>query len=252
MLCAGICEELTIEFAWLYGIFVFSSTLFIYNFQRMYKMHVIGIVDIPQMNWLKRNRNYTLFLLLVSVIGSISSFLYLYRFVFPALLLIGISLILCLFYVVRYKGMNLRELPQVKIHLIALVWLIAAGFFPLMNSGNNRWIDWGFVLIHYFLLLAVTIPFDIRDLRFDSLGHRTIPQVIGVKGAKIISITSLYVYAGCLYWLKPELVVNPFYGILLLVTVALLWGVNNKRGEYYYSGAIEMVLFFVGFYYWWI
>ncbi len=250
MLCIGICRQIGLDSALMYGLFVFSSTLFIYNFQRVYKMREMEMTDIPQMQWLKENKTYVFILLGLSTIGAIGSFLFLYRLVFPALLLLGISLLLCFFYVVRFKGVNLRELPHVKIHLIALVWLIAAGFFPLMNSGNDRWIDWGFVLIHYFLLLAVTIPFDIRDLKFDPSGHRTIPQIMGVHGAKFISILALIIYAICLLWLKQELVTNVYFPMLLLLSVGLFLGVNEDRSEHYFSGAIEMILFCFGLYYW--
>ena len=40
-------------------------------------------------------------------------------------------------------------------------------------------------------VLAITIPFDIRDLKYDDLSLKTIPQFYGEKKAKMIALYSL-------------------------------------------------------------
>jgi len=49
-------------------------------------------------------------------------------------------------------------------------------------------------LSRLFFVLAITIPFDIRDLSFDSLSMKTIPQIFGVKKSIYLSLSFLVIF----------------------------------------------------------
>ncbi|WP_010230578.1 UbiA prenyltransferase family protein [Gillisia marina] len=89
-------------------------------------------------------------------------------------------------------GRNLRALAGVKIYVIAFVWSGVTVLLPLI--GKTELIQWNVLLefIQRFLFVfALTLPFEIRDLKFDMANLRTVAQVFGVQKTKIIGVLSL-------------------------------------------------------------
>ena len=92
---------------------------------------------------------------------------------------------------------RLREIPYLKIFLIAIVWSASTVLLPIVQSGN----DFGrlhvatILIERFFFVLAITIPFDIRDLEADrQSGLKTIPLLLNEKRAMAISYLSLLVF----------------------------------------------------------
>ena len=107
-------------------------------------------------------------------------------------LLLGLSGIIGLLYSFKIKNFALaiRDIPFLKIVLVVGVWTFVCCFFPWFNSPTKENFSPA-LLLHVFYLFAIALAFDIRDIRIDSAKRKTIPQVIGVKPAKAIVITSL-------------------------------------------------------------
>ena len=96
---------------------------------------------------------------------------------------------------------GLRNTPYLKIFLIAASWSISTVLLTYFE--NNLLIDQRFYLeifARFFFILGITIPFDIRDLKFDNRRLNTIPIVFGFDDSKKIDVGSFGVYeAVCRY-----------------------------------------------------
>ena len=173
-------------------LFVFFSTLFAYNFIRLVRVH-------PMLLEGESNRHQSIFRLriLLWVICVLSGFISFYFFIeiYQSILpLLIVMAVISLAYAlpVYKKGdqlLRLRDVPGIKIFLIAIVWSIVTEGFPALVSGNSILLLP--ILERFLFIFALTIPFDIRDLRFDNQDLSTIPQYFGVRKARWIGIGAL-------------------------------------------------------------
>ncbi len=155
-------------------------------------------------------------------------------------------MVISLLYVYKFKDKSLRDIPHLKIHLIAIIWVVAIGIFELLNEQNFKFENWLFVLAHYFYIIAVTIPFDIRDLKYDDSNQRTIPQVFGIKKAKIISVLFLIIYFLTAINQQQNLIKNTPFISVIVYTIILVIAVSKNRNEFHYSGLIEGSILLLG------
>jgi hypothetical protein len=81
---------------------------------------------------------------------------------------------------------NLRAIGGLKIYIIAFVWAITVVVFPLVNENYKLDIMVYLTFAQRFLfVIIIMLPFEIRDMKNDSLKLLTIPQQIGVFNTKI-------------------------------------------------------------------
>jgi len=136
---------------------------------------------------------------------------------------------------------NLRNIGGLKAYVIALVWAGVTVILPLVNSDYAINFDVIINIIQRFLLVVVLIlPFDIRDLNYDSLKLSTIPQKIGVKNTKFIGMLLLLVLF-LLEFLKDDLKSSQIFSLLALVFVTMLFVMfsSKRRGKYYSAFWVE-------------
>ena len=84
-------------------------------------------------------------------------------------------------------------IPFFKIFVIALIWTIST--MLLLVLENNMLISQNLILhlsARFLFVFAITIPFDIRDLKFDDKKMKTIPIVFGEGKAKLIGVMALF------------------------------------------------------------
>lgn len=132
---------------------------------------------------------------------------------------------------------NLRAISGLKIYVIAFVWMCVTVIIPLLNEDYSLNND---VLIEaiqrYLYVIIAMLPFEIRDMRYDSLKLSTIPQRIGIARTKIIGIL-LTVLVFLLEFFKDEFWFNKMIilGIICMLLLAslLLSNINQKK---YFSG----------------
>ncbi|MDC1335737.1 hypothetical protein N8221_00560 [Flavobacteriaceae bacterium] len=93
---------------------------------------------------------------------------------------------------------------------------------PFIESEQIYYKD-SFVLFFQFFVFVViyTIPFEIRDLNYDSNELRTIPQIFGIEKSKYIS----YVF------------------ILIFISISLVN--NTRRIDFISDILISFILFFI-------
>lgn len=233
--------------AWMYGMFVFLSTIVVYNAQRMFKLKEHPKTD--WMLWLRKHYKAMVITLVILGTGALYFLYDLLSFNAETMGLLGVVAFFSAFYIVRVAGKNLRTIPYIKIHVISITWSLVIIVFPLLNESLNAHV-FGFGLAHYYFVLAVTIPFDIRDLKYDDSSYRTIPQVFGVKGAKLISILSLIIFSGIMINIQHDLKGNGLFWLTQLIIVILVLGMDRKRGDFYCAGIIDGAIALLGISYW--
>ena len=212
------------------AIFVFLATLISYNFIRYYNLKNINK---NLSRWMLANKvplfilNFVAFILLIGFTFTLrlESYLFLSPFVAATF-----------FYVVPigFKKTSLRNIAGLKLFLIAVSWASITVLFPVINNElvftSTLW--WLF-LERILFLMAVIIPFDIRDVTFDAAALKTIPQMLGIKKAKYIGFVLLFLFLG-LQFMRMSLLENSFLIALLvsLISIAFLSGASNKSKYY--------------------
>ena len=172
--------------------FVFFSTLFLYNFIRLVPGDsIFKSVKSNRHKFIYDHNIYLWALVIFSGLFSIYFVLPIFRFILWPLI---ISAVISLAYglpILRFKSSwnRMREVPGLKIFLIAFVWAIVTEGFPNLLANQ----DWSLLALleRFLFVVAITIPFDIRDLKFDRNEILTIPQYFGVKWAKFFGIICL-------------------------------------------------------------
>ena len=128
---------------------------------------------------------------------------------------------------------TLRSLPFLKIFLIAYVWASISAFLPKFQSGDPI-IDSdsiAFFASYFFYILAITLPFDIRDYYADQkISLSTIPHLLGKVKTKILSMVCLSI-SSIIIWHKLEIT---FFIMFLLITSGLILYASPKRKPHYY------------------
>lgn len=217
---------------------VFLATLFSYNFQRLIRFNVIENKTSERLIWMDNNKNLIKYLTIFSF--SISLFLTFYYLTIEEIFLTIPAFVLVIFYATffnkRKKG--LRDLPLVKIFIISAVWAYVLGIFPLLISGHL--VETKLVFIDKFcFILAITIPFDIRDLSFDKEQQKTLPMILGIYGAKAVAIIALGISLYINHWfVDNQLVLITFYALALLLVLLS----SRNKSELYFSGMIDGLL----------
>lgn len=162
--------------------------------------------------------------------------------------LFGILVFCTLFYYLPLGFIGrLRELPFLKVFLISFAWTIATVLVPLvfvdytLFSLDILWLS----LERFIFLLAVTIPFDVRDIRTDTSGGLiTLPSKFGLKGSLYLTFILLMVYLGISaahFGFSNILFVRSLCVFLVLI---LIQKISLKKTNYYYTGLIDGSIIF--------
>lgn len=236
VLCAGYSHLSGID-NWLsYGFFAFFSTLAVYNGQRLFKSR--DSFRTPWLEWVNRHRIILFALAGVSTLIALSILFELEKRNLQALSILGISGLISTFYVFKVHGKNMREIPYIKIHLIAISWVMILIVFPVQMEGIEPIRAWS-IVAHYCYVVAVTIPFDIRDLKYDSPSQKTIPQVLGVNNARLLALFLMFVFAVFMLYQMESIRWNALFYLAVLIQMILIIGMNEKRSDLYCAGLID-------------
>ena len=115
------------------------------------------------------------------------------------------------------------------------MWAGVTVFMPLINNGLSISTDVFITGVQrYIYIIVLMFPFEIRDLRFDSLKLSTIPQRIGIINTKIIG-TILLIILFVLEFFKDELPIKRLMilSIVIMSTLLALLFSKIEQGKYY-------------------
>ncbi len=183
-----------------YLFIIFFATLFEYNLHRL--ITVVTNKEALQSEkhrWVNENLVTFYVLVFVSVTGFAVVSLMASRKVL--LTFAPIALVTLLYSVPISKSrrhlLRLREIPYLKIFAIAAVWATSTVLLPVVQTPES--IDHSQVvyllLSRFFFVLAITIPFDIRDMEPDrSQQLKTIPILLGEKQSLRLSYLFLVIF----------------------------------------------------------
>ena len=184
----------------------------VYNAHRLLKFHQSKLT-IEMNEWLSKNlhaiRSFVVFGLALSCV----LFIHLFNLFSLAIFLLGLTLLLSALYSGVFSYFILREIPFIKALLVTISWFIALVFVPKSYTYNFQYLDFSFLILFY----ALTIPSDLKDIKFDPASFKTIPQLIG-------SINSIH-----------------FFNVL----IALFSALNCIYGRLSFLFALSIVLFLV-------
>ena len=223
-----------------FAIFSFFSTMLVYSFSSLYyRVRDKGIYSLLTVDNL----------LLEKVLFGISILAmpyYIFSFSIEVLLmLVPVAIVSFMYPVgsikVESSTIAIREVPYVRIFLIGISWGVVTVLLPIVNYGYV--IDFPVItefLVRSMFVIAITIPFDIRDKEVDSPSMKTIPQSFGVDRSKMLSYVLLLInLAYFIYVLDASIAMGLSVFISLLITAMLVWKSNSKRPQSYFAILME-------------
>jgi len=234
-------------------LFVFCGTLFFYTVQRLLGMLTEKNIHavFRRHYWNSEHRRLLFVIALIS--GAATAWMY-FDLLLISQVLAVIPGLLSLTYALRIiptgKGwIRPREIPGVKVFIVALVWGITGALIPAAAGGKTG-LAWssGPVLLWFAgvtaMIFALTVPFDIRDLNYDGKRLRTFPALLGIRGAIALSVFVLALFPIC------AILIRQYYGIVTptgivtiiawsILSAIVIVGSTPKRHEFYYSFLID-------------
>ncbi len=229
-------------------VFVFFSTLLVYNLNLIEGMKGLkaSAFRSERHNWIVKHEKFIWAFSVLSLIVSIGELTALKKdtlifLLVPGLFALGYAVPIKL---PGLKTIRLRELPFVKIFLVAWVWATFTVGLPLVQQNSLAEL---FQLNNFLLFLsravfifALTIPFDIRDLNYDTDKHiSTIPSRFGIEKSKYFSLFLIMVFmiVSIIRFQYNFCTTSELIALALsaLVSAALILKINNQRKEFFYS-----------------
>ena len=168
------------------SMFIFFSTLFAYNYMRI-NLIIDSTTTHYQSNWFKKHRKEVFFILATSAFltcwcAHLLGFYFIKLIIIPA--------VICLLYPWKFNigkhVFGIRKIPLIKIFLISFTWSYITFAVPLIHQNIEiDYIEIDFFFQRILFVIAISIPFDIRDITYDHI--KTIPNTIGIYQSKLFA-----------------------------------------------------------------
>ncbi len=238
-----------------YLFIIFFATLFEYNLHRF----ITVITNKEALNsekhkWVRDNLNGFYLLVFTSLAGFICVALLAKKEVLITLVPIAL---LTLFYSMpvfwNKKGIfKLREIPYLKIFLIAFVWASSTILLPIIQSNTmfNKVHVITMLAERSFFIFAITIPFDIRDIEVDKqAGLKTIPILFNENTSNAIANLSLFIFfliSFVHYQLQNHWFIIEALSISTLTTFLFLNENKFRKLTYFHYGILDGTMLLQG------
>ena len=220
-------------------VFVLLSIIISYNLIRFFE------IKANSLNWFKNwflTHKKALFSLSVLSTFSLGYIIFFSSFNLSSLVVLFPFAFMTLFYVVPlFKigkiEVSFRNFPFVKIFSIAISWAGITVFFPIYEAGfeitSSVYIEF---IQRILFLIAITIPFDIRDVNIDPKSLKTLPQVLGVSRAKFVSYVMLLLFVFLEFYRKDYSNLDFYIVIVIAIISSLFLGFSSPGRTRYYTG----------------
>ena len=139
------------------------------------------------------------------------------------------------------KAKNLRSFGALKVFMVALVWAGVTVLLPVLSANmgitKDVWIE---TFQRFLIVLVLLMPFEIRDLKYDSPALKTIPQRFGVIHTKIATGIVVLAFFFVTY-LKNKITLLDLVvkGVLFISFGFLVLYTQGKQGKYFASFWVE-------------
>jgi 4-hydroxybenzoate polyprenyltransferase len=226
--------------------FVFFATIGLYNFSMLLaKPKKPEESPYKRVRWIFSHHRMIISITLIAMLCLVPLFL-LYLSIESKLLMLFTGLV-AVGYNIPFLSLNnqnigLRNIPGIKLFLIAMVWAVSCVLLPIMELQHSHELNIApgdtllLVFKRFLFIAAITVPFDIRDLFQDKLyALKTIPVMLGEKRAYIFCQFLLLGYLLLLLLFRQATYPDIAAVVLnLAVTGWLIFKSNIKKNEYYY------------------
>ena len=225
--------------------FIFFGTITAYNFVKYAK--IAGLHHRSLTNSLKSIQIFSVFCFGMMIFFA-------FRISINAVLVTFGFGLLTFFYAVPFlKRKNLRTISGIKIFIVGIVWAGITVMVPMMEVKleltNDCWLTF---FQRVLLVIALTIPFEIRDIPYDAPNLKTLPQQMGVRAVKIVGVVilgAMLLLELCKDILTPNHFVSLFLMSFLVAGVLIFTGI--KQSKFYASFWVEgiPILWFLSLFY---
>ena len=224
---------------------LFCSTLALYNFSILQsKPEKPENSRFQRVRWIFSHYRLMITLTIISAIAIIPLSFFLNTS--SKILLIGLGLISIAYnlpiFSIETKRFSLRNIPGVKLFIIAIVWTASCVLLPILeidgNSSSIITVNETILLLskRFFFIAAIAVPFDIRDIFQDKNNEiKTIPVIFGEKKSLMICQLLLVSYLLLLFSFTKRMD-GDFLALSLTIFLSgwLIFKSKWKKNEYYY------------------
>ncbi len=238
-----------------YLFIIFFATLFEYNLHRLVTLLLVkDAIHSEKHAWVRENKEAFFLLVIISAIAFI---IVLWIAKTKVLLALAPIALLTLFYSIplaRSKSyiFRLREVPYLKLFLIAFVWAAVTILLPVVHAE----VTFGrthvavIFLERFLFVLAIALPFDIRDMETDRQANlKTIPLLLNEKRAMRLSYIALLAFAVVVAfhysWQQAWSILLPLQ-ITALITFYLLQSLRMRSKPFYHHGYLDGTMLLQG------
>ena len=228
------CLRFDLDFSYALFVCVFCATIVVYNF--------IKYASTLPYYFFTKNAPIKK----IQILSFVSGF-FLFISVFflnsNTILLGCILFVLCLTYVIPFNrsSINIRNYSKIKIFIVAFCWAGSTVLMPFSEDVIVNLSDTIWLFIQRFIFIFVyTLPFEIRDLQYDSIKLKTIPQVIGINKTKILAYLLLIIFCVIGFFIESNESKFLFSDInIAFITAIFIFNTKVNQSKYYTSFLIE-------------
>jgi 4-hydroxybenzoate polyprenyltransferase len=227
-------------------VFLFCSTIVTYNFNILVqKPKNPQSSEFKRVRWIFANYWFNIGVSIFAFIILSVAFLF---FSYSSQLLVFILGIISIGYGLPLFSKNgekfgLRNIPGLKLFLIALVWAISSVLLPILELRHTHQIEINnyntslLVIKRFLFIIAITIPFDIRDM-FQDKGYnlKTIATAFGERKALLACQLMLMSYLVLLFLFRDNGFNTDFFALASTIILSgwLIFKSKWEKNEYYY------------------
>lgn len=242
--------------------FTFFSTLLMYGYARKFESPAREDESISQLTqWTEAN---PILFWTSSIIGLAGTIWFVHFLNSSTWYWVAGCALLSVVYPLQFVGNGrggLRNVAGLKLFVISTVWAIVTVVLPAVQIGVELDMDIAWLAMQRLLfIMAIIIPFDIRDLRIDSPAINTLPYLLGVKRARFFAHFSIFLAeVGAVFmYLTDFFTAGEMAGHLVAfeLTSLLIYRSSPKRHDLFFSFWVEgtsvllFLLVFIFNYFW--
>jgi len=262
-LCAASITALTFELIGDVGqhqlsyiLLIGASTAALYTGHRVIGLHKLAhITSFERYNVIRRYKQHIWVYCFIWLIASIWFFIPLASAEFIVWLIPGGTIAVSYVLPILSKGRRLRDIGWIKIILIGWSWAWLTAFIPALYFGKEPPFISSFMgLGRMLFIIAITIPFEIRDISIDrSVGVITMPVYFGMEktiraGIILCIILILFFIINTIHYHDPA------YGISMsLISILTIWILKKSQyvtDDYFFSGLTDGLMILALMVYW--
>ena len=223
-------------------IFIFCSTLVVYNAHHLIKKSVPGMAG--RHIWSQQYRRWHYILFSVGVIGATLS---LWHLPFRIWILSAVSGALGFAYtlpLLPFKSVRyIRQVGWAKIIVLAGVWTIVTAAMPIVYHEISVSLNWFLLAVRFVFIFVLCLAFDIRDMRADrKTAIDTLPNILGKKNTYhlIDVLLLLYILIGMIAQFY-SLSVPHILSVIIVAALSRLaiWFAGKYPSDRKYLGLVD-------------